>query len=779
MTTYNFSQISDFEFESLCRDLMQEELGLPLELFAPGPDRGIDIRYTKVVDGEQQATVFQCKRWAENSFSNLLSHLVRCELPKIRKLDPARYFLLTSVPLTPARKDKIVTAIQPWIRSSADVIGRDDLSGLLASHGNVERRHIKLWLTSTEVLDALLNSDIATRSEFAAERAQHQRRLWVPNPSFERAHEILEENHVCVISGAPGIGKTMLAEVLLAGYISKGYEPVFISEDIDEGDRAWRSSRRQVFHYDDFLGRVTYGELRLRKNEESRLARFMERVRNSNSKRFILTTREYILSEAMRRYEQFSDVEVGNAKSIVSMDDYTHLIRARILYNHLFFSDLPRNLKSALVPRRRYRGVIDHRNYNPRVIDHAVSLQSVAKLSPEGFVSNMIETLENPTRVWNSIFGNLPKMARSILRAVTSLPYEVLFEDVRAVVQSFSLSDFDPDEFKSSIGMVEGTFLTLREASPGCNKPERVVTIRDPSVRDYLWSRLETVENEADWLLGGAIFFEQCVILYEGQHHVTSARNGLLGKRNRGVLSRIVIDHEKVARRAIELIEGPSPSLKLVIGTPNEYLTRDSPRLERRAEFLVSVLAENQTSRTVAEATTTALDVCRKAWSAGRGSSTEGVDLLRKAKEVENLLLGDMLIHAEREFLGFVSGQLEQTEDFAALVDLAYFSDLFSPPHRGLKSWGSEFEDFLDSYQDCLLEDDDPDWIEQEMDNIRRVAEDLEADIDELTSATDELITKLRMEEEDKDDGDWRKSHSIPQDESAAGEVDALFQSLL
>ena len=45
MTTYNFSEISDFEFEALCRDLLQEELGLSLELFAPGLDGGIDIRY--------------------------------------------------------------------------------------------------------------------------------------------------------------------------------------------------------------------------------------------------------------------------------------------------------------------------------------------------------------------------------------------------------------------------------------------------------------------------------------------------------------------------------------------------------------------------------------------------------------------------------------------------------------------------------------------------------------------------------------------------------------
>ena len=229
MPTYNYSEISDFEFESLCRDLLQAELGLALELFAPGPDRGIDIRYLGVVKGVEQAIVAQCKRWAEDSFRRLLRHLETVELPKVERLAPARYIVMMSAPLSPDRKDKIVIAIQPWVRSPSDVFGRDDLSELLARRQEVERRHIKLWLTSAEVLDALLNSDLANRSEGAIEHARRQLRLWVPNPSFERARAILAETRVCVISGAPGIGKTMLADVLLADYASRGCEPVVIS----------------------------------------------------------------------------------------------------------------------------------------------------------------------------------------------------------------------------------------------------------------------------------------------------------------------------------------------------------------------------------------------------------------------------------------------------------------------------------------------------------------------------------------------------------------------
>ena len=331
--------------------------------------------------------------------------------------------------------------MEPWIQTPNDIMGKHDISGLLARHSEVERRHIKLWLTSTEVLNALLNSGIFNRSEDAWDQARHQLRLWVPNPSFDRAQEILDANRVCVISGAPGIGKTMLANVLAAGYASIGYQLVAISGDINEGDRAWQRQFRQVFLYDDFLGHVTYGELRLGKNEESRLARFMERVRNSENKRFILTTREYILSEALHRYERASDMELATSKNIISLEDYTHLKRGWILYNHLFFSDLPSDLKTALLPNERYWDVIRHRNYNPRVIAHAVSLPGVASLSPDEFVSNIFATLDDPTKVWEVIFDNLPDMARRILLAVASLPTEVFLEDVQRVVENLSDSD--------------------------------------------------------------------------------------------------------------------------------------------------------------------------------------------------------------------------------------------------------------------------------------------------------------------------------------------------
>ena len=783
--TYNFSQISGFEFESLCRDLLQAELGLSLELFAPGPDGGIDIRYIGEVDGEGQTIVAQCKRWDENSANSLLRHLRNVELPKIRELAPDRYIVMTSVGLTPAYKSRIVEVLNPWVKSASDVMGRDDISGLLAKHQDVERRHVKLWLTSTEVLYALLNSGIFNRSEDALELAQQQLRLWVPNQSYSRAHEILEANKVCVIAGGPGIGKSMLAHILLTSHASQRYEIVSISEDIDEGDRAWRPNLRQVFLYDDFLGRVTFGELHLRKNEETRLSRFLDRVRKSENKKFILTTREYILIDAARRYESLADREMEPIKSIISLEDYTPLIRARILYNHLYFSNLPDELKTAVLRGERYREVIHHPNYNPRVIEYAVDPKHVSNLSPDEFVSNLFATLEDPTIIWARIFADLSDMAQRVLRAITSLPAETFLGDVQDVVKRVWPADFDSGRFSNAVAVIEGMFVDLKEASPGTSRRDRLVAIRNPSVRDYLWARLESDEIETEMLLESALFFEQCVILYEGRNHANSNLPTFLRESEGSQRARHLVNHEKVASQAIELIAGPSPVVRNFGGWHSERAEREPMDLGRRAAFLLSMLEDHPTSPVVADSAARGLKIVVDQWEArGSSSSAEMVRIIRQAVKVRDSLHQDILQRAEQTAFDAISGRLDDTQDFEALVEFAELdTNLFKSPNLSLEAWAGEFENYLDSERDWLLEEiDDPDWLGSIMEDIRKIAEAIGVDVDDLGYLAEDRMQELRESWEPDIDFDGRELNPDPEDgsndESDAAEIDNLFQSL-
>src|SRR2546427_9763040 len=111
MPHYEFRSLSSQDFEELIRDLLQAEWGVALEAFRTGRDHGIDLRYAPADSG---ATIIQCKHYAASGFAKLLAHLRDGELPKIRRLGPARYVVATSVSLTPGNKDEIVAALQPF-----------------------------------------------------------------------------------------------------------------------------------------------------------------------------------------------------------------------------------------------------------------------------------------------------------------------------------------------------------------------------------------------------------------------------------------------------------------------------------------------------------------------------------------------------------------------------------------------------------------------------------------------------------------------------------------
>jgi len=144
MASYDFtSTLSPLDFELLSKDLLEAELGIRLENFREGRDKGIDLRYAPQ---KGQGLIVQCKRYA--TFANLKSKLLNEELPKIIKLKPVRYILTTSVPLSPQQADELKTTLSPFIQSTDDIFGRDRLNSILEKRPEVERRHIKLWVGS-------------------------------------------------------------------------------------------------------------------------------------------------------------------------------------------------------------------------------------------------------------------------------------------------------------------------------------------------------------------------------------------------------------------------------------------------------------------------------------------------------------------------------------------------------------------------------------------------------------------------------------------------------
>lgn len=125
MINYNFKILQPIEFECLSRDLLQARDEVFIESFTEGRDGGIDFRYALSKD---KLSVIQVKRYA--SYQSLLSVLKK-EVIKVKKLSPNRYYICTSVGLTPDNKLEILSIFGEDILNTQDILGKDDLNNLL------------------------------------------------------------------------------------------------------------------------------------------------------------------------------------------------------------------------------------------------------------------------------------------------------------------------------------------------------------------------------------------------------------------------------------------------------------------------------------------------------------------------------------------------------------------------------------------------------------------------------------------------------------------------
>jgi hypothetical protein len=372
---YLWRNLSDHDFELVCRDLFAKVVDEPLEAFARGPDSGIDVR------GYHNGTlslVIQCKHYAGSPFSSLQS-AVRKELPKLKALNPQpkRVILAVSRGLTPANKASLADLLGPYARQE-DIFGEDDLEGLLQLHQDVENHHYKLWLASGNRLAAIANAAVVNRSEAVTDRLIAKSRIFVQHQKLQDARVLLDSEHCCVISGPAGVGKTTLAEMLALEYLAAEFELVEVSADIEEAMSVWRRGNKQIFLYDDFLGRTNLLPA-LGKNEDQRLLNFIRGIKDADNKRFILTTREYILRAARQRYDNLQDDLIDMARLTLDMSSYSRLERAEILYNHLYFNEhVTRQDLETLVENRSYMNIIDHSQFNPRLIESAIRLATKA-----------------------------------------------------------------------------------------------------------------------------------------------------------------------------------------------------------------------------------------------------------------------------------------------------------------------------------------------------------------------------------------------------------------
>lgn len=486
MTDYDFKTLNDKEFEVLATDLLSKRDACKYERFKPGRDGGVDGRFFKQ-DGAE--VILQCKHWPSSPLERLAKHLEVVELPKIRRLKPARYVLVLSHPLSRNDKARISNALSPFILSAADILGREDLNDLLAQDSETELRHYKLWIASSNVLRYLVNKPVLDRSAFALQEIQESAHLYVPTANHDKALAKLEQLGTVIITGPAGIGKTTLADHLALHYVSRGFAFVRVAEEIREAESVFQTSEEQLFFFDDFLGR-NYLEA-LSGHEGAHIVQFIKRIVRDKKKRFILTSRTTILNQGKVLMDVFQTNNLERNEFEVSFKSFSEIDKARILYNHIWHSSLEEDFVDELYASKRYRQIISHQNYNPRLIRYITDTERLSDCTASQYWPNAKALLDNPSKVWENPFeAQHDDFGRALILLVTLNGRPIYESDL---AESYARFIGHPDaksmhgrrDFLQALRHLAGSMLTRTVAG----EKEPLVNLFNPSIGDFVLHR--------------------------------------------------------------------------------------------------------------------------------------------------------------------------------------------------------------------------------------------------------------------------------------------------
>jgi energy-coupling factor transporter ATP-binding protein EcfA2 len=480
---YDLRLLSPLDFELLVRDLLQEEFGILLESFGPGRDSGIDFRFAQGTD----ATIVQVKHYLDSGPRKLVA-AAKKELLKIQKLKPTRYIFATSLPLSPNQKSELIQAMPGVPLQAADIISREDINNLLTRHPKVLRQHLKLWLTNTQTLERIVHAGIYNRTDAELEVVKGSISRYVHSKSVAEAEAILERRGSLIISGHPGVGKTTLMRMLMCLHLEQGWQ-VFVVEDMSEAMEVFTSGDKRLVVFDDFLGQVSLSTDTIR-SVDSSLLRFLGRVQKQKDLRFILTTRDYLLSQAQQESDRLKSPEVNAAELVLNVGTYTRNIRSQIVFNHIYFSDLTASAKKELLDKGYYLKVIDHPNFSPRIIElitNANHLELQGK--PVREVASSV--LANPAVLWGTPYEqHLSQDSQLLLQALFFCHYSMPIDELACSFAKLCsgsspdpLRSIDRVRFRRALKPVEGSMISISN---------RRASFSNPGIKDFLTGVLLT-----------------------------------------------------------------------------------------------------------------------------------------------------------------------------------------------------------------------------------------------------------------------------------------------
>lgn len=506
----NYANLSDIEFEYLCQDIMQKKLGIELRRFAPGKDGGIDL----MDNAAKPNVIVQVKHYV-NSTSSQLKAALQEELPKVKAQSPKQYYVCCCKTLSPQAVKGIYQLFSDYMVSKKNVLTLNEIEDFLQKPENsdVLEKHYKLWLDATGVLQNLLNGDIFVDCEALLADIEKDKKLFVRTSVFDKALELLSHDKTLFIVGDPGVGKSMTSKMLVLHYVASGYRARYTSNCADLSALKRSLSRdqnvKEIILIDDCFGQAYFD---LKDSQNSDLLALIKYVHIAKNKLLILNSRVTIFQEAKERrkdfVKSFENHEYGVC--VLDMSEISMFEKAKIFYNHLFMNGVKGEYFYDIRIDRRYRRIIEHKNYNPRIIEFVSNPNRYAEIAPNQYCEFIMQNLDHPSEVWKDEYERRLSLADRILLLTVFSLSDVFAEEslVKACFEEWIKNEPTIDrtinQYEASLLRLTNSFLRIID-----QYGRKKIGVVNPSINDYLDSRILGDSAERDFLLRNVCSIQQ------------------------------------------------------------------------------------------------------------------------------------------------------------------------------------------------------------------------------------------------------------------------------
>ena len=514
---YNYFNLNDVEFENLCKDIIERMLSINLRRFSKGRDGGIDLTDNIL----KHYTIVQIKHYIRSSFSNLRTSL-KHEIANVEKWNPTKYLICCGLELTHDNIREIYNIFSDYMESDKNIITLLEIDDFLqkSENSDIVRKHYKLWLHATGILNQIQNQNIFIDCESLLSDIEEESKYFVQTEVYNLCLDCLNKHRMIMITGHPGVGKTLTSKMLVLYFASNNYSVRYTTNgDISDIKKSLSIDKenKEVIFLDDCLGQHYFNLKETQGSELTSLANFVKMHKN---KILILNSRLTILNEAKERDAPFNIFfEKKNIEKLtINMDTISSLEKALIFYNHLVYKNVPKEYCDNIIANKNLK-IVMHNNYTPRIIEHVTLFSNYLKVPTDKFSQYILDNLNNPNDIWKNEYNQrIKEEDRAFLTTLYSLTDTVIEKTLLKKCFNKRLSimsniDHTLNNFESVLARLNQSIVKIID-----NKGIMCIGVVNPSVNDFLKQILSENELEKENIqksIMNYLQFKKCYISSE------------------------------------------------------------------------------------------------------------------------------------------------------------------------------------------------------------------------------------------------------------------------